>query len=130
MKLPGRVLVIDDEPTIRRACERSLAPEGIETTAVCTCEEALGHVAAGETDAIILDLMMPGMGGLEFLRMIREQGSTLPVLVITGYSTPEIRTECRRLGAAHSIAKPFDPDQLLHALERAVSDQPRGDPDE
>ncbi|MCU0725923.1 MAG: response regulator [Planctomycetes bacterium] len=117
---PLRILIVDDEATIRRACERILAEEGHSTGLVSRGEEALAALAEGGFDAVVLDLKMPGLGGQETLRKIRETWRDLPVVVITGYATTVTKRECVEGGAAVWLPKPFDPEQLLEALDRAL----------
>jgi CheY-like chemotaxis protein len=114
------VLIVDDEAVIRRACERILAEEGHSVELVRRGEEALSALAAGRFDAVVLDLKMPGLGGQETLRKIRETWRDLPVVVITGYATTVTKRECVEGGAAVWLPKPFDPEQLLEALGRAI----------
>ncbi len=114
------VLIVDDESTIRRACERILAEAGIAAGTAPRGEEALAALEGGGYDAVILDLKMPGMGGTETLKLIRERWRRLPVVVMTGYATTQTERECTEGGAAVWLPKPFDPEQLLAALTAAV----------
>jgi CheY-like chemotaxis protein len=85
-------------------------------------DEGLIRLAREDFDAILLDLMMPGVGGLETLRLIRRWGDTTPVVVITGYATPEVEEDCRETGATVWLPKPFGPDELLGALAEALGE--------
>ncbi len=120
MKLPARVLVIDDEGTVRRSCERILAEEGIEVRCASRGEEGLRVLDDAGLEAVILDMKMPGLDGLSVLRTIRDARPGLPVLVITGYATLDMKRECLGTGASAWLAKPFGPDELLDALRRAM----------
>jgi len=120
MSAPRRVLVVDDESTIRRACERILGEAGIEAGTAQRGEEALVALRSGGVDAVVLDLKMPGMGGMETLRRIRAEWPRLPVVVITGYATGGTKGECVEEGRVVWLPKPFDPDQLLAALAEAA----------
>jgi CheY-like chemotaxis protein len=112
--------VIDDEGTVRRSCERILAAEGHEVVLTTQGDEGLIRLAKEEFDAVLLDLMMPGVGGLETLRLFRQWGKDTPVVIITGYATPEVEAECRESGATAWLPKPFGPDELLAALAEAM----------
>jgi len=115
-----RVLVIDDEGTVRISCERILEEEGDEVILTNRGEDGLARLEGEDFDAVLLDLMMPGVGGLETLRRIRERKPRLPVVVITGYATPEVEEQCRESGATAWLPKPFGPDELVAALEQAM----------
>ena len=114
-----RVLVVDDECAVRRSCERILEEEGLEVACVTRGEESLLIIADGEIDIVILDMMMPGVGGMETLRHIRGRWPDLPVVAISGYATLDIKRKCRELGASAWLEKPFGPDELLAALTEA-----------
>ena len=116
------VLVVDDEGTVRRACERILREEGIRVVCVTRGEEAIAALPELAPDAVVLDLKMPGIGGIETLRRVRAESPGLPVVVITGYATLDTQRECMALGAAAWLPKPFGPDDLLGALRAAVKE--------
>ncbi|MCS7303865.1 MAG: sigma-54 dependent transcriptional regulator [Thermoguttaceae bacterium] len=109
---PLRILVVDDDPAIGASCRRILSGEGHE---VVVFENALaGFQAAlnGQYDLILLDLVMPGLDGIKFLRQLKTAGITSPVVIITGYATVESAVEAMKQGAADYISKPFTPEQL------------------
>ncbi len=116
------ILVIDDEQIMRDGCSRILSKEG--WSVICAenggqgLEEIKGR--AGNIDVILLDLMMPGMSGMEVLDHIRNSDPNLLVIVITGYATVESAVEAMKKGAYDFIAKPFTPDQLRIIVGRAL----------
>ena len=114
-----RVLVVDDEQTVRHSCERILDAEGHGVISVERGEDGLERLVNEEFDIVLLDLMMPGMGGLEALRLLRTMDEKIPVVVMTGYATPEVEDECRELGASVWLPKPFGPDELLASIHEA-----------
>jgi len=114
-----RVLVVDDERTVRLSCERILEVEGHEVVSAERGEEGLQRLVHGRFDLLLLDLMMPGIGGIEGLRLLRAMDDAIPVVVMTGYATPEVEDECRALGATVWLPKPFGPDELLAAIAEA-----------
>jgi CheY-like chemotaxis protein len=116
------VLVVDDEGTVRMACERSLEEHGIEVDAVDRGEDAIPRIGSMDYDAVLLDLMMPGVGGIATLDEIRLRWPDLPVVVITGYATLDVKRDCLARGASAWVAKPFGPDEIIDALRSVVPD--------
>lgn len=116
-----RVLVIDDEGTVRKSCERILDGGEHDVTCVDRGEGGLSLLGWDDFDVVVLDLMMPGIGGMETLRLIRRDHPQLPVVIITGYATPEVEAECRENGASVWLPKPFGPDELTAALAEAIA---------
>jgi len=117
-----QILVIDDEQIMREGCSRILSKNG---WGVITAEngkqgldEIQGHLE--NIDVILLDLMMPGMSGMEVLDHIRTIDPNLLVIVITGYATVESAVEAMKKGAYDFIPKPFTPDQLRIIVRRAL----------
>ena len=119
---PVNILVIDDEQIMREGCSRILSKDG---WAVITCEngkQGLEELQARpeKIDAVLLDLMMPGMSGMEVLDQVRTIDPNLLVIVITGYATVESAVEAMKKGAYDFIPKPFTPDQLRIVVRRAL----------
>ena len=113
-----RILVIDDEPVVGLSCRRSLCPDGHE---VEYCEDSQTGVEAalsGGFDVILVDLMMPGLDGLEVLKRVKGAGVSSEVVIITGHSTVESAVEAMKQGAADYLSKPFSPNQLRTVLYR------------
>ena len=118
---PGlSVLVIDDEAVVARSCERILSGEGVEVVSVDRGQAGLEALEARPFDAVLLDLKMPGIGGLDVVTLIRERRPDLPVLVMTGYGTMTTRLESIVRGASGWIEKPFGPEELLEVLRAAL----------
>lgn len=120
MESKGRILVIDDEPGIRLGCQRALRSEGYKVDTAADGEEGLQALASSEYDLVLLDMMMPGIGGLEMLERIRELDPNLVCVVITGYATVELAVEAIKRGAYDFIAKPFDSDTLLLTVNQGM----------
>ena len=109
-----RILVIDDEPSVRSMLTRALAVWQFEAVAVPTAEEGLARLRAGERFAcILLDLTMPGMGGEAALREIEAVAPGTPVALMSGFPRDDLAGQGR-----HFIAKPFDLETLHSLLER------------
>jgi len=113
-----RILVIDDEPVVGLSCRRILTPEGHEIEVYQDPQLGLKAALSGAFDVIFLDLMMPGMTGMEVLGQIKASGVSSEVIIITGHSTVESAVEAMKQGAADYLSKPFSPDQLKMVLKK------------
>jgi DNA-binding NtrC family response regulator len=118
------ILVVDDDTQLRRSFKKVLAGEGYEVRAVSTGQAALEAVRAAPPDLVIMDLCMPGMGGLETFRAMREIDSRLQVILMTAYGTAEVEREARGLGAAAFALKPFEIREMLAVIRRALGEAP------
>ena len=117
---PQRVLVVDDEGTVRHSCERIFEEFGIDVRSVGSAEAAFPILAREPFDAVVLDMMMPGMHGMDALAEIQRLWPGLSVIVITGYATLDMQRRCLDAGAAVWLSKPFGPDDLMAALQEAM----------
>jgi len=115
-----RVAVVDDEPLIVRSCGKILRRHGIQVESADSGRGGLRLAEEKQFDAVLLDLRMPDMSGVEVLRRLRDRRPETVVIVITGYPSDEVRDEVRRLGAADFVAKPFTPEDLMKAISRAL----------
>ncbi|HWI57686.1 MAG TPA: sigma-54 dependent transcriptional regulator [Bacillota bacterium] len=121
MSLPlPSVLVVDDEKNMRLSLKTVLAGEGYAVRLVESAEEALNLMAHEEFVMVITDARLGGMSGYEFLAKARAQWPDLPVLMITAYATPKLAVQAIKAGAIDYLAKPFAPEELLHAVGRCV----------
>jgi two-component system sensor histidine kinase/response regulator len=116
----GRILVIDDERGLREGCRRALARHDFEVDVAATGREGLGLVRGALYDVVLLDVMMPDIGGIELLQTIGQHDPDIVCIIITGYATVELAVEAMKLGAYDFIAKPFSDDNLLLAVNKAV----------
>jgi two-component system, OmpR family, response regulator MprA len=121
-----RVLVVDDEPQLRRALERALKLEGYEVELAADGEEALRSVVAGPLDAIVLDVLMPKLDGLEVCRELRARGDQVPILMLTARDAVQDRVDGLDAGADDYVVKPFALEELLARL-RALLRRTNGD---
>lgn len=117
----ARILLVDDEPGIRKALARALRREGHEVLTAPDGRQALAIAQRDHPDLVITDIRMPGMDGLELLRRLRERRARVPAIVISAYATTETAVEAMRLGACDFLAKPFKLPELRVALERALA---------
>jgi diguanylate cyclase (GGDEF)-like protein len=114
------VLVVDDQAANREVARALLAQSGLACREAAGGEEALGLLASERADAVLLDIEMPGMDGIQTLRAIRssEMLRRLPVVALTAHVTPEERARVQQAGADAHLAKPVDFDQLVEVLAR------------
>ena len=113
-----KILIVDDEVHVATVLADSVRLQGHEAFVAGGGEEGLALLDQKRPDAVFLDIVMPGMGGIEVLRRIREVYPALPVIVITGHaSTAEIE-EAKQLGVTDCVQKPFVLNQLSQALGR------------
>jgi two-component system OmpR family response regulator len=115
-----RVLVVEDEVKMAGLLRRGLAEEGYAVDVAPTGEDALARARATEYDAVVLDLMLPGMSGLDTCRRLRESGVWSPVLVLTARDAIEDRVAGLDMGADDYLTKPFSFAELLARLRALV----------
>ena len=116
----ARILFVDDEPAIRLVLQDTLERFGHSPVGAASVPEALGALQEGNIDLVMTDYRMPGLSGLEFLELLREQGQQIPVIILTGYATIEQAVAAIKAGASDYITKPLQPEQLEHAVTQAL----------
>jgi DNA-binding NtrC family response regulator len=114
------VLVVDDEKNMRLSLQTVLKDEGYAARAVESAEAALELLAHEEFFMVITDARLGGMTGYEFLKKLHAQNPDLPALMLTAYATPKLAVEAIKAGAIDYLAKPFEPEELLHAVARCA----------
>ena len=123
---PVKILVVDDERAVRESLRRALELEGYEIELAEDGQQALERLHDGpEPDAMVLDILMPGVDGLEVSRTVRREGSRLPILMLTARTQVEDRVEGLDAGADDYLTKPFALEELLarvRALLRRTTD--------
>jgi two-component system, OmpR family, response regulator ResD len=127
----GSVLVVDDEPTIGEVVCRYLQRAGYETRVALDGFEAVEIVVEQRPDLVVLDLMLPGIDGLEAMRRIRANGGRTPLILLTARGEESDRVIGLRLGADDYIVKPFSPAELVarvDAVLRRVDTVPEHEP--
>jgi DNA-binding response OmpR family regulator len=115
-----RLLIIDDEDIVLKSCLRILKNENYEIDTVYSAEDGIEKINEKEYDVVITDLMMPGMGGMEFLRRMKSEKRNFVVVIFTGYATAETAREALKLGAFDYIPKPFTPDEFRDVIKNAI----------
>ena len=125
-----KILIVDDEPDFLEVMRTRLEANDYEVTTAATGEEALNYVKNNKPDAVLLDILMPGIDGLEVLRRIRKMDEDLPVYIITAFSTDERFKEANKLGASGFIVKTDDlakeVDNITGAIDMAVRFRRKG----
>jgi two-component system KDP operon response regulator KdpE len=117
---PIRILLVDDESPIRRALRPPLLDLGFHVVEASRGEEALQQLRAGTFDVVLLDINMPGIGGLETLRRIRLFAPRLPIIMVTVRDGEEQKVEALELGADDYVTKPFGMRELIARIRSAV----------
>src|SRR5216117_4032459 len=120
---PTTVLVLDDEDGIRQALDRFLTRLGYRVLQAASGAEALDRQATGQPEAMLSDIRMPNMTGVELVPKALAQDSDLAVIMLTAIDEPRTAIECLKLGAYDYLIKPVDLDEVivgaeLHALDR------------
>jgi DNA-binding NtrC family response regulator len=118
-----KILVIDDEAIVRVSCERVLTPEGYDVKVVSKGTDALDILSRENFDLVLTDLKMPDMDGLEVLKEIKSRWPRINVIIITGYGTISTAVQAIKLGAYEYLEKPFTPEDILRAVQRAFEGQ-------
>ncbi|HMQ30299.1 MAG TPA: sigma-54 dependent transcriptional regulator [Chloroflexaceae bacterium] len=121
LRLEGSaILIADDEEPIRDLLRDILEPEGASVRIAGSGREAIAAIEADEPDVAILDVRMPPPDGLTVLQELRTKGVDMPVLIITAQDSSTMTIDAMQRGAYDYLSKPFDPDEILHTVQRAV----------
>ena len=121
-----QVLVVDDDRAVRDSLARSLQYNGYEVSSAEDGLEALAKLSSMDADAVVMDVMMPRLDGLETTRMLRENGNDVPILILTARDAVGDRVDGLDAGADDYMVKPFSLDELLARL-RALTRRSRPD---
>ncbi len=120
--MKARLLIVDDEPHIRKVMRLTLESSDYEVTEAATGEEALDLMTANaKWDLVLLDERLPGIDGLETLRQLREHDPDAVVIMVTAYASIELAVDAMKLGATDFIRKPMSPDTLRGAVDAALA---------
>ncbi len=114
------ILIVDDEEVVQDVLQSLLEKNGYRTTGVYSAEEALKILEDKEWDLALLDLMLPGMSGLDALAEMMKSHPNLPVIMITAFGTIESAVKAMQLGAYHYLTKPFKNEEVLILIEKAI----------
>jgi FixJ family two-component response regulator len=114
------VVVVDDEPFVRSYLSRLLSSNGYQVAAFASADELLERELPPQPGCVLLDLFLPGLGGLEVQRVLAERAGHLPVIFMSGRGTVPLSVEAMKNGALDFLTKPLDAQKLLQAVARAV----------
>ena len=120
-----RILIVDDESTVRESCRRIFNERGYDVETAASARDGLDRTMTRYFDCALIDLKMPDMDGMEIVRAARENRDNIAILIITGYGSVDTAAEAARLGVADYVSKPFTPDQITKAVQRALHNAPR-----
>lgn len=115
-----RLLLVEDDPTLRHALTFNLSREGYDVTTAADGERALDAARSDRLDLILLDVMLPGLSGVEVLRVLRREGVTTPVIILSAKGDEIDRVVGLKVGADDYIAKPFSRPELLARIEAVL----------
>ena len=117
----GRILIVDDEAEIRESLDALLGMEGYSVDMAANAAEGLQKIESTNYDLVLLDLMMPDRSGMEVLEEVRERDTETPIFMITAYGSLDIAVRALKSGANDYFKKPWENDQLLIEIDRAIS---------
>lgn len=117
--MSARILIVDDKEIVIKSCLRILGGGDYYVEVAHDGREALRKIEENPFDVMILDVVMPNIGGLEVLRRVKETHPDIDVIMVTGLSQVDTVVQARKLGARDFISKPFEPDELKQARRPA-----------
>lgn len=120
-----KILIVDDELGMREGCRRSLARYGFDVRTAENGSDGLRMLGDEDYDLVLVDIIMPGVSGLELLERIRQYDPSITCLVITGYAALSVATQALELGAHDVLAKPFNSEELLTMVQDALKERER-----
>ena len=118
-EIKANVLLVDDEEQFVKVFSQRLEGRGLKVDTSTTGEEAIQRVKSKEFDAIILDLVMPGMSGLETLKRIRSENPDVQIIILSGHGSIEKSVEAVKAGAVDFVEKPADVNKILEKISEA-----------
>jgi two-component system, response regulator AauR len=120
--LPSRVLIIEDQEEVRQVWLEALELAGFTVMGLASADEALRRMGELRPDLIILDVILPGLDGLEFLARLRKipDGAAMPVLVVSGYGRHLFAGPVPELRIVDTLTKPVQPSEIIDAVRRAL----------
>src|SRR5689334_14122340 len=124
------ILVVDDDELFRSALEATLQGEGYQVALAGNGKVAQDMIGAGKYDAVISDIRMPVMTGIELLHFMKKNHPDLPVILMTGFAELEETNEAYELGASQFLSKPFKKDELIGLVRKATKEDSGSGPEQ
>jgi len=122
------IFVVDDDPSVRRGLERLLRTAGYRVETYSSAEQFLETGRADGPGCLLLDVRMPGQGGLDVQQVMADRGSLMPIVFITGHGDVPTVVRAMKGGAVDFLLKPFDDEELLGAVNQALTGKRRAPP--
>jgi FixJ family two-component response regulator len=118
------IAIVDDDPSVCKALRRLICSSKFDAVTFASGEIFLRDQAAHRIDCILLDLHMPGLGGIDVMSALAAAACVVPVIIITGRDDPGSKAQCLAAGAYAYFRKPLDPPELRQSIENAVYQRP------
>jgi len=118
-----KVLVVDDDPVVGKSFDRVLSGKGYAVISASSGQEALNKLEAEDYDVVYADIKMPGMSGLEMAEQIKARRPWLPVVIVTGYGSPDNEARAEAAGVSDFLRKPLSPEMIEGSAEKAFSEK-------
>ena len=121
MSASRKILVVDDDPVVAKSFDRVLSGKGYAVITASDGQEALGKLAAENYDLVFTDIKMPGMSGLEMAEQLKLRQPWLPVVIVTGYGSPDNEARAEAAGVSGFLRKPLSPEMIEGSAEKALA---------
>ena len=118
-----KVLVVDDDPVVGKSFDRVLSGKGYAVITASNAQEALNKLDAEDYDVVFTDIKMPGMSGLEMAEHVKERRPWLPVVIVTGYGSPDNEARAEAAGVSGFLRKPLSPEMIEGSAQKALSEK-------
>jgi DNA-binding NtrC family response regulator len=116
-------IVVDEEVVVLESCKKILNAEGFEVALMSGADDALAALDKERFDLLLIDIKMPVRDGLCLMDALKQRKETIPIVVMSGYSTDKTINEAVQMGANIFIPKPFTPDELLSAVRKTIGEK-------
>jgi DNA-binding response OmpR family regulator len=116
----GRILVCDDDPRVRETIVEAMAAEALDVDTADRAVDAIQRIMHTSYRALVLDLKLPGLGGLDAIAVVKRFDESLPIIVMTGHASYEVEQAARAAGIFYYLVKPFNLEELVAAVRAAI----------
>ena len=118
-----KVLVVDDDPVVGKSFDRVLSGKGYAVITASNAQEALNKLEAEDYDVVFTDIKMPGMSGLEMAEQVKQRRPWLPVVIVTGYGSPDNEARAEAAGVSGFLRKPLSPEMIEGSAQKAFTEK-------